>query len=95
MATETEKVAANQQRTQIPAVWQMEFQTWSDAALLSLNEDGRADPEIRAYAGWELDYRIAFGKTALPEKELPKADRSRWTLAGAEAEIKHRMEERH
>lgn len=93
MATETEKVAANQQRAAIPLAWQMEFQTWSDDALLSLNEDGQADPEIRAYAGWEFDYRIAFGKTALPVKELPKADRSRWTMAGAEATIRHRMEE--
>ena len=91
MATQTEQIAASQQRQLVPPAWQLEFQTWSDAALLSLNEDGRADPEIRAYAGWELDYRIAFGKSSLPERELPKADRSRWTMPGAEAEIARRM----
>ena len=51
-----------------------------------------ADPEVRAYAGWELDYRIAFSKTALPEKQKPPIDRSRWTLAGAQSEIRRRME---
>ena len=69
----------------------MEFQTWSDSALLSLLEDNRADAMVRAYSRWELDYRLAFGKSSLPEKELPKADRNRWTLAGAEAEIARRM----
>lgn len=92
MATPTEQIAANQQRQQIPAQWQLDFQTWTNAALLSLLEDEMADPEVRAYAGWELDYRIAFSKTALPEKQKPPIDRSRWTLAGAQSEIRRRME---
>lgn len=93
MASPTEMTAASMQRQQIPAQWQLEFQTWSDDALLSLNEDERASPEVRSYAGWEFDYRIAFGKTALPEKALPKVDRSRWSQAGAEATIRRLMEE--
>lgn len=93
MATPTEQTAASKQRDLIPAAWQVEFQTWSDAALLSLNEDERVPAEVRSYAGWELDYRMAFGKRPLPEKELPKADRSRWTLAGAQEIIQRRMEE--
>ena len=69
----------------------MDFQTWSDSALLLLHEDSRADVKVRSYAKWELEYRMAFGKTALPEKELPKPDGSRWTMAAAEAEIARRM----
>lgn len=91
MATQTEQIAASQQRQQVPQVWQLEFQTWSDAALLSLNEDDRASPDARSFAGWELDYRAAFGKTALSEAKFPKVDRSRWTLAGAQAEILRSM----
>jgi len=48
---------------------------------------------VRSYAVWELEYRLAFDKKPLPVKELPKVDRTRWTLAGAEAEIRRRMEE--
>jgi hypothetical protein len=88
VATRQEQIAAERQRQLVPAIWQVEFQTWSDDALLSLNEDERVSPEIRSYAGWELDYRMAFGKTALPVKELPKADRSRWSMKGAEETIK-------
>ena len=91
MATQTEQIAASQAYQLVPTDWKVDFQTWSDAALLSLVEDNRADPKVRACAGWELDYRMAFGKKVLPEKELPKADRSRWTMAGAEAEIARRM----
>lgn len=71
----------------------MEFQTWTDSALLSLHESEGADPVVRSYAVWELEYRLAFDKKPLPVKELAKVDRSRWTLAGAEAEIRRRMEE--
>ena len=93
MTTQTEQIAAARQREAVPAVWQLEFQTWSDDALLSLNEDERASPDVRAFAGWELDYRVAFGKAALPEKELPKVDRRRWTLEGARETIRRQMEE--
>ena len=93
MATQTEQIAASKQRDLVPAVWQLEFQSWSDDALLSLNEEELASPEVRSYAGWEFDYRIAFGKTSLPEKKQALIDRSRWTLAGAQAEIRRRMEE--
>jgi hypothetical protein len=88
-----EKIAADRQHSMVPAMWQVEFQTWTDDALLSLVEDERASPDVRAYAGWELDYRQAFGKAPLPVKELPKADRSRWTMKGAEETIKRKMEE--
>lgn len=93
MATQTEQIAASKQREQVPAVWQLEFQTWTDSALLSLHEEEKAEAAIRSYALWELEYRLAFDKKALPVKELPKVDRSRWTLAGAQEEIRRRMEE--
>ena len=83
-----EKIATDRQHSLVPAMWQVEFQSWTDAALLSLHEDERVTPDVRSYAGWELDYRAAFGKQPLPVKELPKADRSRWTMAGAEATIR-------
>ncbi len=92
MATQTEQIAASQQRQQIPVLWQLQFQTWSDGALLSLNEDETADIEVRSYAGWELDYRAAFGKTALPEKRAPKVDRTKWTLVGATKTLKEQYD---
>ena len=68
--------------------WQVEFQTWSDSALLSLHESETSDPAVRSYAIWELEYRLAFDKKPLPEKQKPPIDRSRWTIAGAEATIR-------
>ena len=66
MATEAEKVTASQGRNRIPMEWLQEFLTWTDDALLSLNEDQQAGSEVRLYAGWELDYRIAFGQLKTP-----------------------------
>ena len=60
MTQGTNQVAASQQRARIPTEWLVELQTWSDDALLSLSRDVVVAPSIRAYAGWELDYRIAF-----------------------------------
>lgn len=68
MATESEKVAASQQRHKVPAEWQIEFQDWTDDALLSLSEDARVGKNLRAYAAWELDYRLAF---EVPEPLMP------------------------
>lgn len=61
MATESEKIAAEQQYRKVPADWQMEFSGWSDVALLSLSEDLLAATTFRTYAQWTLDYRLAFG----------------------------------
>jgi hypothetical protein len=62
----------------------MEFQSWTDDALLSLSEDvnvvdtikikGR-DGEVtvgsvKAYAAWELDARIAFNEPSKPQPKL-------------------------
>lgn len=91
MATQTEQIAVSKQRDLVPQEWQLEFQTWSDDALLSLLGEELADPEVRAFAGWELDYRIAFGKSGLPEKEMPPVDRSRWTMDGARETIRRQM----
>lgn len=48
---------------------------------------------MRAYALWELEYRLAFDKKPLPVKDPPKADRSRWTMAGVEATVRRLMAE--
>lgn len=101
MATQTEQIMASQLRQRIPTEWLVDFQTWSDAALLSLAEDERADRDVRAYATWELDYRIAYDRPG-PADDAPgvrgakgekPVDRSRWTQAGAEATIRRLMEE--
>lgn len=91
MATQTEQIALSKQREQVPAVWQLELQTWTDSALLSLHEEEKAESAVRSYALWELEYRIAFDKKPLPVKELTKADRHRWTMADAEATIRRLM----
>jgi hypothetical protein len=38
----------------------MEFLDWTAVALQSLSSDAAIRRELRAYAAWELDYRIAF-----------------------------------
>jgi len=69
MASQAQQVAASQQRHQVPAEWQIEFQDWTGDALLSLSEDEKASKKIRAYALWELDFRLAF---EAPEPKQPK-----------------------
>jgi hypothetical protein len=69
MATEAEKVAASQGRQKVPAEWQIEFQDWTSSALLSLHEDETVSKQMRAYALWELTYRLAF---EVPEPKQPK-----------------------
>ena len=70
----------------------MEFLTWNNSSLLSLSQDATAQAEVKAYAGWELDYRIAFGILVEdPPNPTSSVDRSRWTLDGARAEIARRM----
>ena len=58
--TPAAQVATAQMRAKIPTEWQIEFGDWSLEALQSLASDVMAKREIRAYAGWELDYRAAF-----------------------------------
>ena len=60
MTTAQSQVAASQMRARIPTEWLMEFADWSLEALGSLASDVAVKREYRAYAGWELDYRIAF-----------------------------------
>ena len=60
MTTAASQVAASQMRAKVPTEWLMEFQDWTAEALQSLALDVAVKREIRAYAGWELDYRIAF-----------------------------------
>lgn len=51
----------SQQRSKIPDIWQVVFADWSNESLLSLSLDVGRPLEVRAYAGWELDFRNAFG----------------------------------
>lgn len=99
--TPTMQIAANQMRQRIPTEWLIEFQEWTDAALLSLAEDDRVKATVvrevirheqghapvlgpakvvdtRAFAKWELDYRIAFNDHVY-EKELTAEETQRAT----------------
>ena len=60
MATGQAQVAAAQMRDRIPTEWIAEFQDWTVEALQSLASDVLVDKDKRAYAAWELDYRLAF-----------------------------------
>ena len=60
-ATTTEQVALNQQRQLIPGQWLIEFDAWTNDALDSLARDGKVTGKAKTYAGWELEYREAFG----------------------------------
>ena len=60
MANMAVQVAASQQRQRIPDDWMMVFNEWTNSSLSSLADDAIAPLKGRAYAGWELDYRIAF-----------------------------------
>ncbi len=61
MPNQTEQIAASQQRQQVPADWQLVWAEWTNDSLDSLSHDDTAPPKVRIWAGWELDYRIAFG----------------------------------
>lgn len=53
------QVAASQGRQRLPTEWLLVFEEWSNTSLISWSKD--ATGPSRAYAGWELDYRLAFG----------------------------------
>lgn len=57
----TDKIAADNQRKLIPREWLIVFNEWTNESLKSLAADVTAQSDQRAYAGWELDYREAFG----------------------------------
>lgn len=56
----TMQVAATNQRQKIPAIWLVEFEGITDDELAWITANG-ATAELRAYAGWELEYRESFG----------------------------------
>ena len=60
MTSQTEQIEAARQRAQIPNPWQVEFVTWSNKSLASLAADPVVHEAIRAFATWELSYRMAF-----------------------------------
>ena len=60
MANPALQVATSQQRQMIPRPWLLEFDDWYNSGLASLRDDLLAPRNVRAYAGWELEYRAAF-----------------------------------
>lgn len=66
------QVMASQQRRMVPEDWQLLFADWSNDALLSLSQDTLRPLKVRAYAGWELDFRDAFGiEVPMPKMSWP------------------------
>lgn len=61
MPTEAEKVAAGQQRQRIPTEVLVELDRITNESLLFLSNGSTGRLEWRVYAGWELEYREAFG----------------------------------
>jgi hypothetical protein len=54
-------IAADQQRQLIPDLWRIEFNGWTNEALLSLAADPVVADATRAYAEFEIEYRAAAG----------------------------------
>jgi uncharacterized surface anchored protein len=109
VTTNTEAVAIATQRAKIPTKYAITFEQITNAELASMTRDDYLKAEVKAYAGWELDYREAMEITvyyeansdqikrrkgsAPPEKSALPIDRSRWSMKGAEETIKRKMEE--
>lgn len=78
------QVMTSRQRSMIPDDFQLLFSDWSDDALLSLSRDELVPLKIKAYAGWELDFRNAFG-IEVPFPELPEVLKPWSKIAGGGA----------
>ena len=75
---QTAQISASQQRQRIPTEWQIEFRNWTDSALLSLIEDdGVSNEKVKAYALWELEYRVAFDVAEPKQPQLVARDDGR------------------
>lgn len=61
MATQAEQIAAEQQRRHIPAKTLINFDALTNDELDWLSKDNASSTETRTFAGWELEYREAFG----------------------------------
>ena len=55
----TNQVAATDNRRRIPDRWLMEFDGMTNAEMAWFS-DNADDTEVRAWCGWELEYREAF-----------------------------------
>ncbi len=72
MTTPTKQIAAEKQRDRIPTEWLIEFDSWTNDALATLSADPKVTGRIKVYAGWELEYREAYGIELYYENEGTK-----------------------
>lgn len=86
MASAAEQVAASQARERIPTDWLILFAEWTNSSLLSFTQDVTAQPKTKVYAGWELDYRLAFGINVVDPEPGPHAGEGFRTLPTKEGE---------
>lgn len=56
----TQAIAAESQRRRIPSEWLIEFESMTNEELAWFASTALKDV-TRAYCGWELEYREAFG----------------------------------
>lgn len=62
MTTGTVQIAAERQRERIPTGFLVQFEEVTNAELASMaTESGGCPQQWRTYAGWELEFREAFG----------------------------------
>jgi len=61
MTTNMQSVSAESQRRRIPTEMLMTFDEITNVELASMATDDKLKAETRAFTGWELEYREAFG----------------------------------
>ena len=54
-------IALERQRERIPTSWLITFEGMTNDELAYWASDDAIKPEVRAYCGWELDYRVGAG----------------------------------
>ncbi len=57
----TNIIAAEKMRDRIPTSWVVQFEQMTNEELAFWAKDVDLKPEVKAYCGWELDYRVATG----------------------------------
>ena len=80
MTTNVAMIAAEHQRARIPTQWVIEFDGMTNEELAYFAAHA-GKPDVRAYCGWELEYREAFGFEVYYDGESDAMQRRR--LKGA------------
>lgn len=77
MTSNVEAVAVANLRAKIPTAYAVTFEQMTNNELASMASDDKLKTEIRAYAGWELDYREAMGIEVFYDADADQIKRRR------------------